>query len=90
MERSITVSGTPRRFRSENISIIGVVRAIKNSEHMPPNVLAMRSRARLAPSLHILSPKRLTAKIRSPVPVINATTMALIRAKDRGMSKSAQ
>ncbi|VVB64481.1 Uncharacterised protein [uncultured archaeon] len=50
MESSTKKSGRPRDFRIAKISNMGVVRAMKNREHMPPKVLAIRSRARLAPS----------------------------------------
>ena len=49
MDSSMTDSGICRDLSVAKISIIGVVRAMKNREHMPPKVLEMRRMASSTP-----------------------------------------
>jgi hypothetical protein len=90
MESSTKKSGIPRDLRIEKISSMGVVRDMKNREHMPPKVLAIRRRARLAPSSRMpkLIPKTLKANNESPPPCMKATTTELSREKEKGMNNS--
>jgi hypothetical protein len=68
---------------------MGVLKAMKYREHMPPKVLARRRRARLAPSCLTARsmPKSCICSRTLPSPCIKATTPALRRAKERARSR---
>ena len=86
----MTDCGIRKDLSTAKISIMGVVKAMKNIEHMPPKVRAIRRAARFAPSslMAKLKPKSSTENSVCPLPCMKATTPALSKAKERGTISS--
>ncbi len=83
----MTTVGTPSRFRISKTSAIGVVSAMKKSEHMPPKTRARRRMARLAPSVVTARGRPGTSRRTVPLPVMKRMTMMLITANETGMRR---
>jgi hypothetical protein len=90
MERSMNPRGRRRVCITENISVTGVVRAMKYREHMPPNVRVTTRRVRFADEVVMLieKPKRENVIMGSPPPLINRMTIPLKSAKEIGIAMS--
>jgi hypothetical protein len=89
MESSSSRCGKPKDFRIEKISIIGVVRAIKKREIIPPKVLESRSNASLIPSMVKvrLNPNKVISNIEVS-PCTKMIAKVLINANVSGITKS--
>ena len=80
-------AGTRSLRKISKTSVIGVVSAMKNSEHMPPKTRARRRTARFAPSAVTARGRPGTSKSTVPLPVMKRTTAMLITANETGMRR---
>ncbi len=79
--------GTPSLLRISKTSVIGVVSAMKKSEHMPPKTRARRRIARFTPSAVTARGRPGTLRRTVPLPVTKRMTTMLITANETGMRR---